>query len=104
MGMPVKYALLVDGELLQIRDAAKHFGVHTSVLHKAAKRGELSIAWIEAWKRRRWLFAEAKRLGVSNDLIWQRRQMRGECDEIYLTPVNDKFSRLSAQRVRVVVP
>lgn len=104
MSMPVKYALLVDGELLQIRDAAAHFGVHASVLHKAAKRGELSLAWIEAWKRRRWLFAEAKKLGISSDLIWHRRCAWGECERVYLTPVNDKFSRLSAQRVRVVVP
>ena len=95
---PFKYALVVNDDYMTVPQLSAHFGVHKSVLAKAAKRGELSVAWIEAWKRQRWLFAEAKRVGVSSDLIWHRRRAWGECDRVYLEPPQERFRKLSACR------
>ncbi len=87
--VPIRCALVYEGELRTIQELSQMTEVSTSVLYKAAKRGELSAEWLKAYAHRQYLLRTAKKLGITSDLLYFRRQKHGDVDEIYTTPKRD---------------
>jgi hypothetical protein len=84
---PIKYAVLVDDDLLTINQLSERFGMPRHVLRHAAEAGHLTRLWIDEWLHKRWRLDMARKLGLSNHTLYQRRKKHGDVDSIYTTPL-----------------
>lgn len=87
--VPIRCALMYEGELRTIPQLAEMTKLSTSVLYKAVKRGELTAEWLKAYAHRQHLLRTARELGITSDLLYYRRAKYGDVDGIYTTPKRD---------------